>query len=73
MGVPTHYEKDGRRIQRKGKREPEKTAGIWRAGRVRNMLRNPAYYGKWEWGKRSKKRKTIDRISGYCPPMFFNF
>ena len=69
MGVPTHYEKDGRRIQRKGKREPEKTAGIWRAGRVRNMLRNPAYYGKWEWGKRSKKRKTTDRISGYCPPI----
>jgi site-specific DNA recombinase len=33
------------------------------------MLRNPAYYGKWEWGKRSKKRKTIDRISGYCPPI----
>ena len=69
MGVPTHYEKDGRRIQRKGKREPEKTAGIWSAGRVRNMLRNPAYYGKWEWGKRSKKRKSIDTISGYCPPI----
>jgi site-specific DNA recombinase len=69
MGVPIQYEKDGRRIQRKGKREPEKTAGIWRAGRVRNMLCNPAYYGKWEWGKRSKKRKTTDRISGYCPPI----
>jgi site-specific DNA recombinase len=69
MGIPTHYQKDGRLIRRKGKRAPEKTDGIWRAGRVRNMLRNPAYMGCWEWGKRSKKRRSGDTISGYCPPI----
>ena len=67
MGVPTHYKKDGRSIKRRGKREAEKTAGIWRAGRVGNMLRNPAYKGLWQWGKRSKKRKPDERIPGYSP------
>jgi site-specific DNA recombinase len=67
MGIPTRYQKDGRLIRRKGKRAPEKTDGIWRAGRVRNMLRNPAYMGCWEWGKRSKKRRSGDTIPGYCP------
>ena len=67
MGVPTHYKKDGRSIKKRGKREAEKTAGIWRAGRVLNMLRNSAYKGLWQWGKRSKKRKADDWIPGYCP------
>ena len=67
MGVPTRYTKDGRAIHRKGKRKAEKTTGIWRAGRVRNMLRNPSYMGHWEWGKRSKKRKPEERITGYSP------
>jgi len=69
MGILTRYQKDGRLIRRKGKRAPEKTDGIWRAGRVRNMLRNPAYMGCWEWGKRSKKRRKDDTIPGYCPPI----
>ncbi|MFV2045249.1 MAG: recombinase family protein, partial [Anaerolineales bacterium] len=67
MEIPTRYTKDGRKARRPGKRTAEKTAGIWRAGRVRNMLRNPAYMGKWEYGKRSKKRRPEDRIPGYCP------
>lgn len=67
MQIPTHYTKDGRTIHYKGKREAEKTAGIWRAGRVRNMLINPAYCGKWEWGKRTKKVKNQTRIPGYSP------
>jgi site-specific DNA recombinase len=66
LQIPTHYTKDGREIQYQGKRAPEKTAGIWRPGRVRNMLKNTAYYGNWAWGKRSKKKKqTI--IPGYSP------
>jgi site-specific DNA recombinase len=69
MGIPTRYQKDGRLIRRKGKRVPEKTDGIWRAGRVRNMIRNPGYMGRWEWGKRSKKRRQGDIIPGYCPPI----
>jgi len=69
MGILTRYQKDGRLILRKGKRTPEKTDGIWRAGRVRNMIRNPGYMGRWEWGKRSKKRRPGDTIPGYCPPI----
>lgn len=66
LQIPTHYTKSGREVQYQGKRAPEKTAGIWRPGRVRNMLKNTAYYGNWSWGKRSKKKKqTI--IHGYSP------
>ena len=67
LGIPTRYRRDGRLLRRVGKRSPEKTAGIWRAGRVRNMLKNRAYAGEWAWGKRSKKRKPGDTIPGKCP------
>jgi len=66
MNIPTHYTKDDRKVHYKGKRASEKTANIWRPGRVRNMIKNTAYYGHWEWGKRSyKKNRTI--IPGYSP------
>lgn len=61
MGIPTRYIKDGRGIGGKG------TADIWRSGRVCNMLKNPAYKGEWEYGKRSKKKGQI--IKGICPPI----
>ena len=53
LAVPTRYSKDRRGIRNKA------TTGIWRPGRVYNMLRNPAYKGEWEYGKRSKKRQLI--------------
>jgi site-specific DNA recombinase len=58
MGIPTRYAKDGRGVRGKG------TAGIWRPGRVCNMLKNPAYKGEWDYGKRGKKKQTI---RGICP------
>jgi len=58
FAVPTRYSKDKRCIRKKA------TAGIWRPGRVYNMLRNPAYKGEWQYGKRSKKRQLIE---GKCP------
>ena len=67
MGYPTRYKKDGRKISYKGKRGAEFTAGIWRAGRVLNMLKNTAYMGIWEYGKRSKSRKPENRIKMTCP------
>jgi site-specific DNA recombinase len=67
MGYPTRYKKDGRKISYKGKRGAEFTAGIWRAGRVLNMLKNSAYMGAWEYGKRSKTRKPENRIQVTCP------
>jgi len=71
MGISTRYQKDGRMLK-KGKLAPEKTDGIWRPNRVRYVLRNPAYIGKWVWGKRSKKRRAGDTIAGYCPQIIPN-
>lgn len=69
LGIPTRYTKLEAARRERGKRSPTRTAGIWRAGRIRNMLRNPAYAGQWEWGKRSTKRRPADRIAGACPPI----
>jgi len=66
LGIPTRYRKDNRKLRPPGKRQAEHTAGIWRAGRVRHMLRNPAYKGTWLWGKRSAKGAR-PLIAGYCP------
>jgi site-specific DNA recombinase len=59
LGVPPRYITDGRKV---GKRQ-QATAGIWRAGRVRNMLVSTTYRGVHQYGKRSKKpgRELIER------------
>lgn len=60
LGIPPSYVKDGRKV-RKGKRK-ERTAGIWRPGRIRNMLVNPTYKGLHIYGKRTNKpRELISR------------
>jgi site-specific DNA recombinase len=60
MHVPPAYSRDGRQLLR-GKRK-ENTAGIWRPGRVRNLLVNPTYRGWHEYGRRSKHgREPIGR------------
>jgi len=69
LGTPTRYTKLEAIRQQRGKRSAAKTAGIWRAGRIRNMLRNSAYAGSWEWGKRSEKRGPGERIAGVSPPI----
>lgn len=56
LGIPPSYARDGRGVR--GKR----TSGIWRPGRVRNLIVSPTYYGLHVWGKRSaRKRETIER------------
>ncbi|MCF6094337.1 recombinase family protein [Microaerobacter geothermalis] len=60
LGVPPSYTKDGRQLKR-GKRK-ENTAGIWRPGRIRNMIINTTYKGIHYYGKRTnKKRELIPR------------
>ncbi|MGA2717111.1 MAG: recombinase family protein [Bryobacteraceae bacterium] len=60
LHVPCAYARDGRLLLR-GKRK-QKTSGLWRAGRIRNMLINATYMGRHEYGKRSKvQRPTIVR------------
>lgn len=60
LGVPPSYTKDGRQVKR-GKRKVN-TAGIWRPGRVRNMVVSTTYMGLHHYGKRTnKKRELIPR------------
>jgi site-specific DNA recombinase len=60
MGIPPSYTRAGRSVTR-GKRTTQ-TAGIWRAGRIRNMLANSTYKGIHTYGKRSQReRELIER------------
>jgi site-specific DNA recombinase len=60
MGVPPAYVRDGREVLR-GKRVAA-TQGIWRSGRIRNMIVNPVYMGIHRYGTRTKKdREVIER------------
>lgn len=59
LGVPPSYTKDNRLLLR-GKRQVT-TSGIWRPGRVRNMLANPTYMGIHEYGRRSAKEREVIR------------
>ena len=61
IGVPCAYTRDDRLLSR-GKRKG-RTAGLWRPGRVRNLLVNTTYMGRHEYGKRSKNpdRQVITR------------
>ena len=54
-GVPTHYARD-RRVVKRGARK-EKTQGVWRAGRIRNLVINPVYRGELQYGRRTAKQK----------------
>jgi len=53
-GIPCVYARDDRLLLR-GKRQ-ERTAGIWRASRVRNLIANSVYRGQHIYGKRSRSR-----------------
>ena len=61
LGVPCAYARDGRTVLR-GKRK-QRTSGLWRPGRVRNLIISTTYMGRHEYGKRSsnKARKLIAR------------
>jgi site-specific DNA recombinase len=60
LRVPPAYARDGRLLLR-GKRK-SRTSGLWRAARIRNILVNPTYMGRHEYGKRSRaNRETVIR------------
>jgi len=61
LGIPTHYARDGRGVRGKN------TQGIWRSGRIRNMIVEPIYRGEQIFGKRSKKPR--ERISAQIEPL----
>lgn len=60
LRIPPSYTKDNRTIK-KGKRKTN-TAGIWRPGRIQNMLKNKTYMGTHQYGKRATvERELIER------------
>lgn len=56
LGVPTAYQREGPGMRKK------RTRGLWRPGRIRNMVVNPVYKGTQVFGKRSGsgKRELIE-------------
>jgi len=57
--VPTHYARDGRGIR------GQRTQGLWRAGRIRNMVINPIYRGEQQYGRRIDQRGPHSEKRGH--------
>jgi site-specific DNA recombinase len=51
-GVPTHYARDGRLVRPRGERA-RRTQGVWRSGRIRNLIVNSVYRGALQYGRRT--------------------
>jgi site-specific DNA recombinase len=57
LRIPCAYTRDDRLVLR-GKRK-QKTSGLWRPGRVRNLITNRTYMGVHEYGKRSSTGRQV--------------
>jgi len=62
LQIPCAYQRDDRLVVR-GKRK-QRTSGLWRPGRVRNLIISETYKGTHRYGKRThtKGRETILRM-----------
>ena len=67
LKVPTAYGKDGRLVKQGERRE--RTQGVWRPGRIRNIVKNTSYKGEFEYGKRSEKTPDREVISAPGPAL----
>ena len=64
LGIQTAYQRDGRGVRKLA------TQGIWRAGRLRNLVVNPVYKGVLQYGRRrGKGSKRSDIIDASVPPL----
>ena len=63
LGIPTHYTRDGREIKR-GLRKVS-TQGLWRPGRIRNLVVNPVYRGELQYGRRIDQRGEKTERTGH--------
>lgn len=54
FGVPTAYQRDATTGVRR-----KKTQGIWRAGRIGNLVRNPVYKGAYHYGRRTTQTRDV--------------
>jgi site-specific DNA recombinase len=64
LGVPTHYARDDRLVTVRGERK-ERTQGIWRSGRIRNLVVNPVYRGDLQFGRRIDQRSDRSEKRGH--------
>lgn len=63
LGTPTAYQKDGRGIR------GQMTQGIWRPGRIRNLVVNTIYRGELQYGRRSTRPGGREVISAQVEPI----
>jgi site-specific DNA recombinase len=61
LGIPTAYQREGPGFRHK------KTQGVWRAGRIRNLVTNAVYKGELQYGRRSKQPRAV--ISACIEPL----
>jgi site-specific DNA recombinase len=64
LAVPTHYSRDGRLIGPRGQRK-ERTQGVWRSGRIRNLVVNAIYRGEQQFGRRIDQRSPKTEKRGH--------
>lgn len=68
LGIPTDYVHDNREVARKGQRK-QRTQGVWRPGRIRNMVVNPVYKGAVKFGRRSTRPGGREVITAKVPAL----
>ena len=61
LGVPPHYARDGRGIR------GHRTRGVWRPGRIRNMVVETTYRGELRYGRRTKRQRDV--VSASITPL----
>jgi site-specific DNA recombinase len=59
LGVPTSYVIARREVKVQRGTRKRHTDGIWRPGRIRNLLVNPTYRGEYQYGRRSKYKREV--------------
>ena len=69
LGVPTVYSKDDRCVKARVGNRKKRTQGVWRAGRIRNLVVNPVYKGEYHYGRRRKRPSREDPIVATVPPL----
>jgi site-specific DNA recombinase len=67
LGVPTSYQKDGRLLKDESGKRTKRTQGKWRAGRIRNLVVNPVYKGRYHYGRRANRKREV--IVADVPPL----
>ena len=66
-GYPPPTKKDGRLLKDESGKRTKRTQGKWRAGRIRNLVVNPVYKGRYHYGRRANRKREI--IVADVPPL----